>query len=271
MCGRYVLAGETSAIADAFEADPVEVPERMEAYNTAPGTFMPVVVANRPGRSAGSTSGSGSGSAPSPSSSLRPNSLRMLRWGLVPIWSKDESRAYSLINARSETLASKPSFRDAFRSRRCVIPANGFYEWEPGRSAPRQPWYVRPVDERHGARSPKPATPGGPEPAEQPGPWMAMAGLYEHWKTPSGAWLSTYTIVTVPAGPDIERLHHRMPALLSSEGMRVWLDPGEQAADRLEAVLRPSPAGSLRAVAVSQEVNNAKHQGAHLIRPVDEN
>lgn len=267
MCGRYVLAGETSAISDAFEADPVEVPERMEAYNAAPGTFMPVVVANRPGRSAGSASGS----APSPSSaSLRPNSLRMLRWGLVPIWSKDESRAYSLINARSETLASKPSFRDAFRSRRCVIPANGFYEWEPGRSAPRQPWYVRPVDERHGAGSPKPATPGGAEPAEQPGPWMAMAGLYEHWRTPAGAWLSTYTIVTVPAGPDIERLHHRMPALLSPEGMRVWLDPEEQAADRLEAVLRPSPAGSLRAVAVSQEVNNAKHQGAHLIRPVEE-
>ncbi len=265
MCGRYVLAGETSAIADAFEADPVEMPERMEAYNAAPGTFMPVVVANRPGRSAGPGSASPPGASPA-----RANSLRMLRWGLVPRWAEDESRAYSLINARSETLASKPSFRDAFRFRRCVIPANGFYEWEPGRSAPRQPWYVRPAEEGGGAHSPKPATPGGPEPAEQPPRWMAMAGLYEHWRTPSGAWLSTYTIVTVPAGPDIERLHHRMPALLSPGQMRVWLDPEEQAADRLEAVLRPSPAGSLRAVAVSQDVNNAKNQGGHLIRPVEE-
>lgn len=262
MCGRYVLAGETSAIADAFRAEPVGTPERMEAYNVAPGAFMPVVVPNRPGR------GGSARSVDAPSG--RPNSLRMLRWGLVPQWSKDESRAYSMINARSETLASKPSFREAFRHRRCLIPANGFYEWEPGASRPRQPWYVRPAEKGDEAHYPNdPPKPDGRDATGERGPWMAMAGLYEHWRTPGGDWLSTYTIVTVPAGPDIERLHHRMPALLSPEQARIWLDPGRDGEVGLEALLHPSAAGSLKVAAVSREVNDARHGGAHLIRPIE--
>lgn len=238
MCGRYVIYGATARLAEAFHAEPSPgLTERLDAYNAAPGAVMPVI------RTEATDEGEQSR-----------RRLHPMRWGLIPSWSREEKTPYSLFNARSETAAEKPSFREPLRHRRCLVPANGFYEWEKTPSG-KQPHYIQ-------ARSDSPLSAI---------PWLAFAGLYDRWKDPNrpdGPVLETFTILTTAASRDVASLHDRMPAILLPEEQSLWLDPGVQDPHLLGDLLHPCGEYSLRTVPVSREVNDARHQGAHLIDPI---
>lgn len=168
-----------------------------------------------------------------------------MRWGLVPAWADAIAIGARLINARAETIAEKPAFRSAFRQRRCVVPASGFYEWRKGKQAggaPKQPCYV---------------TMASGEP-------MSFAGLWERWRPEGGAEILSFTIITTGANPLIAPIHDRMPVILSREGARDWL------ANADAALLRPCPAAWLRAWPVSARVNSPRNDDPNLIDPVGE-
>jgi putative SOS response-associated peptidase YedK len=173
--------------------------------------------------------------------------LGTARWGLVPQWATDPSIGGRMFNARSETVAGKPSFRAAFRNRRCLVPVDGFYEWSPASTgSPKQPWFVRRAD-------------GAP---------LAMAGLWEAWTDGEGSVLRTCTILTVEANADLAPIHHRMPALLPPGDWAGWLDPSTCDASALESLLVPAPAGLLERHPVDHRVNDARRKGAELTVPV---
>jgi len=167
------------------------------------------------------------------------------RWGLIPRWAKDPSIASKLVNARAETAPEKPAFRDAFVKRRCVVPADGFYEWG-GKKGARRPFWFHPKG----------------------GGLLRLAGLYESWKDPeTGEPLLTFTILTTPANAVVGKLHTRMPALLGEEDLDVWLGR-EDAAGSLEALLRPAPADVLEMRPVSPRVNSVTHDDPSLLEEV---
>lgn len=176
---------------------------------------------------------------------LKRRALVAVRWGLVPAWSRDTRRAARMINARAETLAEKPSFREAFLHRRCLIPADGFYEWQTLAGQAKQPVYIHPV---------------------QPQP-LAFAGLYEHWRRPEGGWLSTCTIVTTSANACLLPIHERMPVLLPPETWELWLDPKIHAVEALKAVLQPAPDALLAFYPVSPQVSSVRFQGMQCLEP----
>lgn len=168
----------------------------------------------------------------------------LFSWGLVPPWAKDTSIATSLINARSETVAEKPAFRHALRKRRCLIPASGFYEWKrEGRH--KQPYYFT-------------QTKGAP---------LALAGLWEIWKSPEGKWTTTCCLLTTRANQLMEPIHDRMPVILLPDAWDHWLDRECQDPDTLAAFYQPLPDQSLQRHPVSLLVNNARNDGPELIRP----
>lgn len=166
------------------------------------------------------------------------------RWGLIPRWAKDPSIASKLVNARAETAREKPAFRDAFVKRRCVIPADGFYEWG-GKKGARQPFWFHP----------------------KAGGLLCMAGLYESWKDPeTGEQERTFTILTTPANEVVGRLHDRMPALLDMAELDAWLGAaGANTGTDVEALLRPAAASVLEARPVSPRVNSVTHDEPSLI------
>lgn len=181
--------------------------------------------------------------------------LRALKWGLVPSWAKDPKVGARMINARVETVHEKPAYRRAFAKRRCLLPADGFYEWEQvkdeatGRTR-KQPYFIHPAD----------------------GQVMAMAGLYEYWRDPEvrddddpDAWLLTCTIITTEATDAAGRVHPRMPLALDPEHYAAWLDPGHQDTEDLRSLLTQPADGNLRARPVSTAVNNVRNNGAHLL------
>lgn len=213
MCGRYALHSHPSVIALAFGLD--TVPDFAPRYNVAPGT---PVLALRAGAG-------------------HPEAV-MLRWGLVPGWARDPAIGSRLINARAETLADKPSFRNALRRRRCIVPADGFYEWQQG-PAGKQPWYVRPATGMFG-----------------------FAGLWETWSGPEGP-LATCCIVTCAAGEAMRPIHARMPAILDPADYGRWLDPDTR---EPEALLHATDALALHPV--SARVNRVGNDDAGLIEPV---
>ncbi|GAA2752116.1 SOS response-associated peptidase [Kitasatospora cinereorecta] len=183
--------------------------------------------------------------------------LRALRWGLVPSWAKDPSVGSRMINARVETVHEKPAYRKAFATRRCLLPADGFFEWKPlpaaeGRKATKQPYFIAPAD----------------------GQLMAMAGLYEFWRDrtrPDGdpaAWLTTVTIITTEARDAAGRIHDRMPLTIHPDDADAWLDPAHTDPDELRALLHTPADGQLTATAVSLAVNNVRNNGPHLLDPV---
>ena len=174
--------------------------------------------------------------------------LRVMQWGLVPSWAKDASSP--LINARAETLAEKPMFRSAFRARRCVVPADGFYEWRTNADGSKTPLYIR--LKSHGG--------------------FAFAGLWETWKDPTGEELTTCTIITTRPNSLLAPIHNRMPAILSPEAVRRWLDPGAGAsgAEELLALLEPFPTEQLEFHLVSRAVNSAEREGSELIVAVED-
>lgn len=239
MCGRFVRAADRSAISTAFDASPVpDLPELQPDFNVAPTKHSYLVVAGseRTGHR---------------------RELVVARWGLVPSWAKDSSIGNRMINARAETAASKPSFRSAFKKRRVIVPADGYYEWyrptgNGGRSSPKQPYFIHPSD----------------------GQYMAMAGLCELWRDPAvldddapGAWLRTYTILTCPANERLRFIHDRMPVMIRSDEWDSWLDPHLPDPRLDEWAVRDSAA--LQALPVSTAVNNVRHNGPELITPIE--
>ena len=214
MCGRYALHAHPQVIALQFGL--ATLAECAPRYNVAPASDV-LVVRDEVGT---------------------PVAAR-LRWGLVPHWSRDPAIGAKLNNARAETVAAKPSFRDAFRRRRCLIPASGFYEWR--READhKQPYYVFPAE----------------------GELFAFAGLWESWRGPERV-LETCAIVTTDANAAMQPIHDRMPVILAKDDYARWLDctPGNDVAD----LLHPCAPGSIAIRRVSRAVNNARNEGSRLI------
>ena len=219
MCGRYVLYGPVSRLREQFDARVDELAFEPR-YNAAPTQWLPVI-------------------------RQRPDGERvahLLRWGLVPSWAKDEAIGHRLFNARAETVAEKPSFRSAYRKRRCIVPANGFYEWKAAASG-KQPYYVHAADDR----------------------LLALAGLWEHWnRAEDGARIDTFTILTTDANTVMQGIHERMPVMLGADACRTWLDAGSDPA-ALHALLVPLDDIPLALHPVSKAVGNVRNEGKALI------
>jgi putative SOS response-associated peptidase YedK len=222
MCGRFTLTATPKAIAETFQVP--ELPGLEPRYNIAPTQPVPII-RNAEGASS--------------------RALVQVRWGLIPSWADDPSIGNRLINARAETAAEKPSFRAAFRHRRCLIPASGFYEWQKV-GTKKQPHYIRPPDNAP----------------------FAFAGLWEHWEKGGGP-IESCTILTTEANVLMRPIHDRMPVILGPEAWDRWLDPNEQQAAALKPLLRPCPDGWLTAYPVSTRVNNPKYDGPACIAPAN--
>lgn len=221
MCGRYALSVEREALLAYFGVDDLGFDYEV-MYNIAPGSDIPAFIAHM--------------------GTLRSGKLR---WGLVPSWARDEKIGYKLINARAETLAEKPSFRNSFRRKRCVIPADSFYEWKHTSDGTKQPMRIMIKDT----------------------PLFVMAGLYDTWVRPNGDKLHTCTIVTTQANPFMSDIHHRMPVILDREQMQTWLDTNIQDPEALAPLLQPYPADRMHAYAVQSMVNSPKNNTSHCFKP----
>ncbi len=174
--------------------------------------------------------------------------LDSYRWGLVPSWAKDPTIGNKLFNARGETIAEKPSFRSAFAKRPCVIPVDGFYEWDHRPGHHREPYYFTRRDED----------------------LLLLAGLYEHWRNPNdGEWIATCTVVTTTPSADLDEIHDRMPVVLGLDEVETWLNVADyEPAERL-ALVRPAPEGTLAHYEVSKAVGSVKNDGPQLTEPVE--
>jgi putative SOS response-associated peptidase YedK len=230
MCGRVALFTPPARLArllDAALAAGLE-PEGHPSWNVGPQRRLFAVTEGDAGRV-----------------------LDRYRWGLVPSWSKDPLIGNRLFNARGETVAQKPSFRSAFAKRPCVIPVDGFYEWDHRPGHPKQPNYFTRSD-------------GQP---------MLFAGLYEHWRDPSApsdvASVATCTVITTTPSDDIDEIHDRMPVVLSIDNVGTWLDVHDHGPDERASLLRPSPTGTLSHYAVDPMVGSVRNDGPEMIAPVE--
>ena len=225
MCGRYTLTVPLSNLVDLFGVPPPAF-EIQPRYNIAPSQEVPIVAQDSRGRRMG-----------------------LLRWGLVPSWAKDPSIGNRLINARSETVGEKPAFRSAFKARRCLVPADGFFEWmkegEPGSKSGKTPYWIHRTD-----RAP-----------------LAFAGLWEKWGSEDQGPLHTFTILTAEAVPRIRDIHPRMPVILPPDVWGSWLDPNTDP-QSLFGLLRPSEIPSLQAHPVSSLVNSPRNDLPACVDPV---
>ncbi len=221
MCGRFAQQRPTSELAELFDAEPL-VDDPGGHFNLAP-TDPAAVVVERGDRRA----------------------ITTYAWGLLPHWEKDPRNAARRINARAETVASSPTFADSFRRKRCIVPADGFYEWQRDGAA-RRPFFIRPRD-------------GAP---------LALAGLWAGWRDPlTDTTRRTFTIITTTPNEPIARLHDRMPVILDPADWALWLDPGLSDVGELHGLLRPAPDDALEVVAVRPLVNNVRNDGPELILP----
>ncbi len=227
MCGRFVSASPPDQIARYFDAVDDGAHALEANYNVAPTQDVYAVLVDGGVRR-----------------------LEALHWGLVPFWAKTPSTGNRMINARAETVATTNAYRRAFRKRRCIIPADGFYEWKvvPGQKA-KQPMYIhRPDDEP-----------------------MAFAGLWEVWRNPEvpGDELHSCTVITGAANEKMAEVHDRMPIMLPPSAWETWLDPGVDDLDVLGKFLVPAPSELIELRPVSTEVNNVRNTGAHLVDLVE--
>lgn len=225
MCGRFTLRTSAKKVAKAFDVP--EVPELFPRFNIAPTQPVAVVrrAADRPERE-----------------------LASLRWGLIPSWSEDAKTGARMINARSETAADLPAFRNAFRRRRCLIVADGFYEWQK-LNGKKQPYFIHLKD-------------------DQP---FAFAGLWESWRIPDKQHIESCTILTTEANDLIRFLHDRMPVILRPADYDRWLDPAQEKVEELSPLLQPLPSEEMSAEAVSSLVNNARNEDPKCIEPLPRN
>jgi putative SOS response-associated peptidase YedK len=259
MCGRYAVSARPERLADQF--DVVDIFEGLPEpdYNVAPTVAVPAVFERTVKSTVKSEGEDGTSSA-----EVR-RRLAPLTWGLVPSWAKDRSIGSRLINARVESVAEKPAFRKAFASRRCLLPADGFYEWY--------------TPDGHAADSPR-VSRGKGRVRKQPfflhrgdGGLLVMAGLYEIWRDPAkdreddSAWLRTCTVITTEATDAAGHIHDRMPMVVRPDSVDAWLDPTLTDPARVLALLA-TDATELEAYAVSTEVNNVKNNGPELLRPL---
>jgi putative SOS response-associated peptidase YedK len=226
MCGRFVAATDPDGLARFFMVDERVDGDIPPSYNVAPTQPVRAVVEHEDQRW-----------------------LAAFRWGLVPHWADDPNIGNRMINARGESAPDKPAFRDAVRRRRCLIPADGFYEWQ-RTDGTKIPHFVCRAD-------------GEP---------MAFAGLWAVWRDPNSPEdaepLRTCTILTTDAGPDVAELHTRQPVVLERDGWEAWLDRDLRDAEAVRGLLAASPAGTLQAHPVSERVNNPKNDDPSLIEPV---
>ena len=221
MCGRYMLTSPVESLRGVFKFEglPLNLPPR---WNIAPTQEAPIVRRRADGK----------------------RELKMLRWGLVPFWAKDTSGASRMINARGETVADKPAFRQAFRARRCLIPADGFYEWETiGDKPPREPLLFRMKEGRP----------------------FAFAGLWESWKPGDGETLETFTLVNTAANDVMASYHDRVPIVLAPEDYAAWLDPESDP----RPLLKAPPSDWFTVTRVSTRVNSVRNDDADCIAPYE--
>jgi putative SOS response-associated peptidase YedK len=220
MCGRFTLRAPAKAVAKQFRV--AEAPLFEARYNIAPTQQVTAVRAADGARQ-----------------------LVTLRWGLIPPWAKERSIGNRLINARADTVATKPAFRSAFRKRRCLIPADGFYEWQKIKGG-KQPYHIHMKD----------------------GSLFAFAGLWERWHNPEdGEEIESCTILTTDANDLMRPLHDRMPVILPEEVHDAWLDPAQQQPEDVMPLVRPFPSEALETTPVSAYVNNARHEGPECLAP----
>jgi len=220
MCGRFTQRHKPEEVVERFEVDPDDLIAQPR-YNIAPSQTLAAV-----------RQGEG-------------RELFACRWGLIPFWAKDSTIGNRMINARAETLAEKPSFRRAFAARRCLIPADGFYEWlKQGKGASR-PFYIRLKD----------------------GGLFGFAGLWEEWKSPDGEVLTTCAIITVEPNELMAGIHNRMPAILKLEHEAAWLDRSNDI-PAVSNLLQPYPAELMEAYEISRAVNNPRFDDPACIEPI---
>jgi putative SOS response-associated peptidase YedK len=221
VCGRFTQQRPTAELAAMFDAEP-PASDLAPTYNLAP-TDEAAVVVEREDRRA----------------------IRAFRWGLIPSWAKDERIAAKLFNARAETLATSGAFRESFKRRRCIVPADGFYEWQ-RTAGVRQPFLIHRAD-------------GAP---------LAFAGLWSGWRHPETEQvIRTFTIVTTSANAALSAVHDRMPVILEAADWARWLDPSTQDLSELEPLLAPAPEDGLVLYPVKPLVNNVRNNGPELIEP----
>ncbi len=221
MCGRYTLRTELKRLAELYGFQPISLPWTPR-YNIAPTQLVAAVRL---------------------SADASTRELDMLRWGLVPSWAKEIPKGRPMINARADTVAEKPTFRAAFKRRRCLILADGFYEWHQDGET-KEPYYIRMRDERP----------------------FAFAGLWEHWdKGPQP--LESATIITTGPNELMAKFHHRMPVILDPELANVWLNPEIEDPEELLPLLKPYPEEQMEAFVVSSRVNRVKDDSPQCIEP----
>jgi len=229
MCGRaYYTVTDEELSMRYLSRKPVRIPEHVRGlrpnYNLSPSQLTPVILVREGERT-----------------------VDLFRWGLVPFWAKDEKIGYKMINARSETITEKPSFRAAFQRRRCIVPLSGFYEWQ------RQGDEKRPFAIYH--------------PSE---PVLSVAGIWETWtaKSPEDRTIHSFSILTTEANSFMSRVHDRMPVLLAQKDHEEWLDPGQTDSKELLRLLKPCPESWLERHEVSSAVNSPKNNREELLIPV---
>jgi putative SOS response-associated peptidase YedK len=224
MCGRITQYLTSEEIAALFGAED-EVDDSAERYNVAPTQMVMIVVEDGAKRV-----------------------VTAQRWGLIPPWADDPKIGSRLINARGETVAEKPSFRASFKRQRCIIPANGFYEWQK-RGDRKVPHAIVRKDEKP----------------------LALAGLWSSWRDPeSGEQVRSFAIITTTANATLAPIHDRMPVILPDDAIDTWLDPNFQDVPALQSLLRPYPDDLLRAYPVSRLVNDVRNDGPQLVFPLEE-
>ena len=246
MCGRYASSRRPEDLVEEFEIDKVEVKEPLQPdFNVAP-TKQVYAVVQRP-------------VAADDKQGPSERQLRAVRWGLVPFWAKDPGIGNKMINARMETVHEKPAFRRPFASRRCLLPADGYFEWYPTEQRTKagkpvkQPFYIHPADGRV----------------------LAMAGLYEIWRDPTrdeddpARFLWTCTVITTSAEDSVGHIHDRMPLMVERDRWDAWLDPtAADDPDALKGLLVPAAPGRLEAYPVGTAVNNVRNNGPQLVEPL---
>lgn len=226
MCGRYTLIAKKEELIRRFMLKQIAedlMKELHPRYNITPSQQMLAV-------------------RQSPENAER--EMTPFSWGLIPSWSKDPKIGYKMINARSETVTEKPAYRDAIKSRRCLIPANGFYEWQrKDNSSHKQPYYI----------------------AMASGELFAMAGIWESWQSAEGPVIVSCSILTTSANELMIPIHHRMPVIINEENYDTWLDPGENHPEKLKSLYKPYPSDQMRCYPVSTFVNSPKNEGPELL------
>jgi putative SOS response-associated peptidase YedK len=224
MCGRFVLMTPGKSLAERFRLE--EVPDLEPHYNIAPTQMVAIIRLDR---------------------HTLQRRLVLVRWGLVPFWAKDILIGNSLINARAESAAEKPAFKSAFRFRRCLVLADGFYQWKKEKVG-KQPHLFRMAD-----RSP-----------------FAFAGLWERWKGPEGETIESCTMLTTDPNEIMEPIHDRMPVILKPEDYDLWLDPEVKDPNLLKPLLRPYPSEEMVAEPVSPKVNKVSYDAPDCMKPIRE-